>query len=43
MTEVAYERAIQIIENHKPEPLTEEQAAYIRKVVDDAEAEYGVR
>ena len=32
-----------ILENHKPEPLTEEQAAYIRKVVEDAEAEYGVK
>lgn len=43
MTEVAYEKAIQILENHVPEPLTEEQAAYIRKVVEDAEAEYGVK
>lgn len=43
MTEVAYEKAIQILENHKPEPLTEEQAAYIRKVVEEAEAEYGVK
>lgn len=42
MTQVAYEKAIQIIENHKPEPLTEEAAAYVRKVVEDAEAEYGV-
>ncbi len=43
ITEVAYERAIHILENHKPEPLTEEQAAYIRKVVEDAEVEYGVK
>ena len=43
MTTVAYEKAIEILENHKPEPLTEEQAAYIRKVVEDAEAEYGVK
>ena len=43
MTTVAYEKAIQILENHQPEPLTEEQAAYVRKVVEDAEAEYGVK
>lgn len=43
MTERAYEKAIEILENHKPEPLTEEQAAYIRKIVEDAEVEYGVK
>lgn len=42
MTEVAYEKAIDILENYKPEPLTEEQAKYIRKIVEDAEKEYGV-
>ena len=43
LTTVAYERAIEILENHKPEPLTDEQAAYIRKIVEDAEVEYGVK
>ena len=40
--EVGYEKAIELIENHKPDPLTDEQAAYVRKVVEDAEKEYGV-
>lgn len=43
MTTVAYEKAINILENHTPDPLTEEQAAYIRKIVEDAELEYGVK
>ena len=43
ITEVAYEKAINIIENHKPDPLTEEQSAYIRKVIEDAEVEYGIK
>ena len=43
LTQAAYERAVQILETHQPEPLTEEQAAYVRKVVEDAEKEYGVK
>ena len=43
MTTVAYEKAIDILENHRPDPLTEEQTAYIRKIVEDAEEEYGVK
>ncbi len=43
ITTVAYEKAIDIIENYKPDPLTDEQAAYIRKIIEDAEVEYGVK
>ena len=43
ITTVAYEKAIDIIENYKPDPLTVEQAAYIRKIIEDAEVEYGVK
>lgn len=43
MTTVAYEKAIDILENYTPDPLTDEQAEYIRKIVEDAEEEYGVK
>ena len=43
ITEQAYEKAIHLLENHEPEPLSEEDAAYIRKIVEDAEVEYGVK
>lgn len=43
LTERCYEKAIEILENHKPEPLTPEVAETIRKIVDDAEIEYGVK
>lgn len=43
ITTVAYEKAIDIIENYKPDPVTDEQAAYIRKIIEDAEVEYGVK
>lgn len=43
ITTVAYEKAIDIIENYKPDPLTDEQAAYVRKIIEDAEVEYGVK
>ncbi len=43
MTTVAYEKAIDILENYTPDPLTDEQAEYIKKIVEDAEEEYGVK
>lgn len=42
MTERCYEKAIEILENHIPEPLKQEDADYIRKIIEDAEKEYGV-
>ncbi len=42
LTEKAYEKAIEIIECHKPDPLTPEASEAIRKIVEDAEVEYGV-
>lgn len=41
MTERAYEAAINILENYKPVPLPEDQKAYIRKTIEDAEKELG--
>lgn len=43
MTEKSYERAIYLMENHVPDPLTKEDADFVRKVIEDAEAEYGIR
>jgi len=43
LTEKSYEKAIYILENHVPDPLREEDAAYIRKIIEDAEVEYGIR
>lgn len=43
MTEKCYEKAIYILENHIPDPLTQEDADYIRKIIEDAEVEYGIR
>lgn len=43
MTEKAYETAIQILENHKPEPLDSKAAEVIRKIIEDAEVEYGIK
>lgn len=42
MTERCYEKAISILENHIPDPLEPKDAAYIRKVIEDAEKEYGI-
>ncbi len=41
--EAAYEKAKWILENHVPDPLTEEAAATIRKIIEDAEVEYGLK
>ena len=43
MAQVAVEKAIEILETHQPDPLTDDQAAYIRKIVEDAEVEYGLK
>lgn len=43
MAQIAVEKAIEILETHQPDPLTDDQAAYIRKIVEDAEAEYGLK
>jgi len=42
MTDRAYEEAQYILNNHKPEPLTESAASAIRKIIKEAEREYGV-
>lgn len=42
MTEKCYEKAIYILENHIPDPLSEEDSNYVRKIIEDAELEYGV-
>ena len=42
MTERCYEKAISILENHIPDPLEPKDAAYIRKVIEEAEREYGI-
>lgn len=43
MTDKCYEKAIYILENHIPDPLSQEDAEFIRKVIEDAEREYGVK
>lgn len=43
ITEKAYAKAIEILENYKPDPLEPEFAAIVRKIIEDAEIEYGVR
>lgn len=42
-TERAYEEAISILENHKPDPLSDDAKTKIRAIVEEAEAEYGVK
>lgn len=42
MTQVAVEKAIEILESHTPDPLTDDQAAYVRRIIEDAEKEYGL-
>lgn len=42
MPTAALEKVYDILANYKPDPLTEDQAAYVRKIVEDAEVEYGV-
>jgi trimethylamine--corrinoid protein Co-methyltransferase len=39
----AHEKMIDILENHKPDPLPEDVLAAIRSIVEEAEAELGVR
>ncbi len=41
-TERAYEVAISILENHKPDPLPAGAAEKIREIVEQAEKEYGI-
>ncbi|SHN68922.1 trimethylamine---corrinoid protein Co-methyltransferase [Desulfitobacterium chlororespirans DSM 11544] len=41
-TQRAYEGAISILENYKPEPLPEKVAAALRSIVEETEDEYGV-
>ncbi len=41
-TERAYEKAIDLLENHKPDPLPAGAAETIEAIVKEAEAEYGV-
>jgi len=43
ITELAYEKAVNILKNHKPEALDPKSAAIIRKIVEDSETEYGVK
>lgn len=42
ITERAYAKAIEILENYKPDPLPEDVAAKLRSIVEEAEKEYGV-
>lgn len=42
MTERAYAAAIEILENYKPDPLSDEVLAKLRSIVEQAEIEYGV-
>lgn len=42
-TQRAYEKAIDILENHKPDPLPTEAAETIQAIVKEAEDEYGVK
>jgi len=43
MTERAYEKAINILENHKPDPLPPGAAEKISDIVKEAEAELGIK
>lgn len=43
ITERAYAKAIEILENYKPDPLPEEVAARLRSIVEEAEIEYSVK
>lgn len=43
MADKSYEKAIHLLENHIPDPLSQEEADYIRKIIEDAEKEYGVK
>jgi trimethylamine---corrinoid protein Co-methyltransferase len=43
MAERANEEAISILENHRPIPLPEEAAKQIRKIIEEAEYEIGIR
>ena len=43
LTTRAYEEAIQIMETHKPDPLPEGVPEKLRKIVEDAEKEYGLK
>lgn len=43
MTEKCYEKAIYILENHVPDPLTQEDAEFVRSIIENAEREYGVK
>lgn len=42
-TERAYEEAINILENHKPDPLPAGVPEQIREIVEEAEREYGLK
>ncbi len=43
LTERAYEKAIDILENHKPDPLPAGASETIREIIKEAETEYGVK
>ncbi len=43
LTERAYEEAIHIMETHKPDPLPAGAAEEMRRIVEEAEEEYGVK
>jgi trimethylamine---corrinoid protein Co-methyltransferase len=43
MAERAHEEALQIIRNHKPEPLPEDVSKEIRSIIEEAEYEIGIR
>ncbi len=43
MTDRAYDIAISILEEHKPEPLPEAAKEEIRQIVEEAEEEYGIK
>lgn len=43
LTTRAYEEAIHILETHKPDPLPEAVPGKLRKIVEDAEKEYGLK
>jgi len=42
LTEVAHEEAINILKNHKPEPLSKEVASKLKSIIEQAEEEFGV-
>jgi len=42
-TQRAYEKAVDILENHKPDPLPDGVPEQLRSIVDEAEKEFGLK